>query len=53
MKFPILMLNACKLFFIIIPFYYILTFPFALILNYMDVKGKHKTGTGLNVVAIK
>lgn len=53
MKYPIMMLNASKIFFIILPFYYIITFPFALILNYMDVKGNHKTGTGLNVVAIK
>ncbi len=53
MKYPILMLNASKVFFIILPFYYILTFPFALLLNYMDLKGNHKTGTGLNVVAIK
>ena len=53
MKYPILMLNASKIFFIILPFYYILVFPISLILNYMDVKGNHKTGTGLNVVAIK
>ncbi len=53
MKYPILMLNASKIFFIVLPFYYLITFPFALILNYMDVKGKHKTGTGLNVVAVK
>jgi len=53
MKYPILMLNASKIFFIILPFYYLVTFPFALILNYMDVKGNHKTGTGLNVTATK
>ena len=53
MKYPILMLNASKIFFIILPFYYLITFPFSLILNYMDLKGNHKTGTGLNVVAIK
>ncbi len=53
MKYPILMLNISKLFFIILPFYYLITFPFALILNYMDVKGNHKTGTGLIVKAWK
>ena len=53
MKYPILMLNASKLFFILIPFYYLLTFPFALILNYRDVNKKHKTGTGLIVKAWK
>lgn len=53
MKFPILMLNASKIFFIILPFYYTLFFPLCLLLNYMDVKGKHKTGTGLIVKAWK
>ncbi len=53
MKYPILMLNASKIFFIILPFYYLITFPISLVLNYMDLKGNHKTGTGLNVVAVK
>ena len=53
MKYPILMLNASYLFFIILPFYYLLTFPFALILNYFDLKGNHKTGTGLVAKAWK
>jgi len=53
MKYPILMLNASKIFFIILPFYYIITFPISLILNYLDTNSYHKTGTGLNVVAIK
>ncbi len=47
MKYPIIMLNASYIFFIVLPFYYLLTFPFVLILNYMDLKGNHKTGTGL------
>jgi SAM-dependent methyltransferase len=53
MKYPILMLNTSKLFFILLPFYYVLTFPFALIFNWMDVVIKHKTGTGLIVKANK
>jgi SAM-dependent methyltransferase len=53
MKYPILMLNASKLFFILLPFYYILTFPFALIFNWMDLAGNHRTGTGLIVKAYK
>jgi len=53
MKWPILMLNTSKLFFIILPFYYILTFPFTYILNWLDVCSKHKTGTGLIVKAYK
>ena len=53
MKYPILMLNTSKLFFIILPFYYLITFPFSLLLNYLDVALKHKTGTGLIVKACK
>ena len=53
MKYPILLLNFSKIFFIILPFYYIITFPFALVLNYLDVKLKHNTGTGLIVKAWK
>ena len=53
MKYPILMLNTSKLFFIVLPFYYLILYPFALILNYFDVKNHHKTGTGLIVKAWK
>ena len=53
MKYPILLLNLSKIFFIILPFYYLITFPFALLLNALDVKMKHKTGTGLVVKAWK
>jgi len=53
MKYPILLLNASKLFFILLPFYYLLTFPFALVFNFLDVRLKHQTGTGLIVKAWK
>jgi SAM-dependent methyltransferase len=53
MKYPIQMLGVSKLFFILLPFYYIITFPVSLLLNYADVKGKHETGTGLIVKAWK
>ncbi|HSN49791.1 MAG TPA: hypothetical protein VLR52_01080, partial [Bacteroidales bacterium] len=53
MKYPIKMLNISRLFFVILPVYYLLTFPFALLFNYLDVKGDHKSGTGLIVTAIK
>jgi hypothetical protein len=53
MKYPILMVNVNKVFLLILPFYYLITFPFALILNFIDVKFKHKTGTGLIVKAWK
>lgn len=53
MKFPILLLGISKLFFIILPFYYLLFFPFCLALNWLDSRMKHKTGTGLIVKAWK
>lgn len=53
MKYPILMLGASKLFFIILPFYYLIVYPFALILNFFDLGMKHKSGTGLIVKAWK
>jgi SAM-dependent methyltransferase len=53
MKYPILVLNASKLFFIILPVYYIIVYPISFVLNYFDVNIKHKTGTGLIVKAYK
>ena len=53
MKYPILLVNTHKLFMLVLPFYYILTYPFALILNCFDVSGKHTSGTGLIVKAWK
>ncbi|MCT4587523.1 MAG: class I SAM-dependent methyltransferase [Carboxylicivirga sp.] len=53
MKFPIQALNATKLFFIVLPFYYLLTYPFAYLLNWLDISRKHTKGTGLMVVAQK
>ena len=53
MKYPIITLNASYIFFIILPFYYLITFPFVLILNWLDVKIKHSTGTGLVAKAWK
>jgi len=53
MKYPILMLGKSKAFFILLPFYYLITFPFCAVLNYLDVNLPHKKGTGLLVKAYK
>ncbi len=53
MKYPILMLNFSKIMFLILPFYYALTFPISFILNVLDLNLSHKTGTGLIVKAWK
>lgn len=53
MKYPILMLGKSKLFFILLPFYYLVTFPLSVILNFLDLETTHKSGTGLIVKAWK
>jgi SAM-dependent methyltransferase len=52
-KYPMLLLNSSKLFFILLPFYYLLTLPFTLLLMYLDYAGTNETGTGLIVIATK
>ncbi len=53
MKYPIVMLNKSRMFYFILPFYYIVTFPFCLVLNFLDVRTRYNTGTGLIVKAFK
>ncbi len=53
MKYPVKMLNISYLFFIILPFYYLVFFPVSVILNFFDIRLNHKKGTGLLVTAKK
>jgi len=53
MKTPITWLNISKLFFVLLPLYYIFAFPVAYILNSLDIRHQNKTGTGLIVKAVK
>jgi 2-polyprenyl-3-methyl-5-hydroxy-6-metoxy-1,4-benzoquinol methylase len=53
MKNPVRLLNKSYLFALILPFYYIIVFPVALILNIFDLRLTHTTGTGLIVTARK
>ncbi len=53
MKWPLLMLQASKLFFIVLPIYYLIAYPIAFVLNMFDVRMTHPTGTGLIVKAWK
>jgi trans-aconitate methyltransferase len=52
-KIPMQMLNNSKVFFVLLPFYYILTLPFILPMMWFDYRADNKTGTGLNVLARK
>ncbi len=53
MKYPIKMLNISYLFFLLLPFYYLVCFPVSVVLNIFDLCLTHKTGTGLLVTARK
>jgi SAM-dependent methyltransferase len=53
MKYPVKMLNASYLFFLILPFYYLIFFPISLLLNVFDLLLTHNSGTGLLVTARK
>jgi SAM-dependent methyltransferase len=53
MKYPIKMLNVSYLFFVILPFYYLIFFPVSIIFNIFDLLITHKKGTGLLVTARK
>ncbi|MGD0589502.1 MAG: class I SAM-dependent methyltransferase [Bacteroidota bacterium] len=52
-KFPLLLLNASKAFFVLLPLYYLIVLPLVLPMMWLDYSTKNKTGTGLNVVAKK
>lgn len=53
MSIPMRLLNMSQAFFILLPFYYLLVMPFALVLNFIDSRTAHSTGTGLIVLAWK
>jgi SAM-dependent methyltransferase len=53
MKWPLLMLQTSKIFFLVLPFYYLIAYPIAFVLNMADVRMAHTTGTGLVVKAWK
>lgn len=52
-KYPMVLLNASKFFFILLPFYYLVTFTFTLIMMYLDYSIKNKIGAGINYIAKK
>ncbi len=52
-KIPMQLLNISKLLFILLPLYYIITFPIFFLLNQIDLHSKKSAGAGLLVVARK
>jgi SAM-dependent methyltransferase len=53
MKYPILMVGTSKYLFTVLPLYYLLVFPVCFLLNYLDVRRQHKSGTGILVKAYR
>lgn len=53
MKYPVKMLGTSGIFYLLLPFYYLIVFPIAIILNFMDLLITHRSGTGLLVKAYK
>jgi SAM-dependent methyltransferase len=52
-KYPMQMLNISKIFFIILPVYYIISLPFTFIMMYLDYSGSNKLGAGVNYIVRK
>jgi SAM-dependent methyltransferase len=48
-KIPMLVLGLSRLLFILLPFYYLITFPFTLLFMYLDYRAENKSGTGILV----
>ncbi len=51
LKFPLSLINRSKLFFLLLPFYYLVSYPISIIFMMLDFYGKKKIGTGVMVVA--
>lgn len=52
-KYPMILLNLSKMFFIVLPFYYLLTLPFTFLMMYIDYSTNNKVGSGINFIAHK
>jgi 2-polyprenyl-3-methyl-5-hydroxy-6-metoxy-1,4-benzoquinol methylase len=52
-KYPIMMLNISKIFFLLLPFYFLLTSPFTFIMMFIDFSSNNIKGSGINFIAQK
>jgi SAM-dependent methyltransferase len=52
-KYPMQMLNISKLFFIVLPLYYLITLPFTFLMMYFDFSGINNVGAGINFIVRK
>lgn len=52
-KYPMQLLNISKIFFLVLPIYYLVTFIFIFIMMYADFFSTNKVGAGINLIAKK
>ncbi|AFH50593.1 Methyltransferase type 11 [Ignavibacterium album JCM 16511] len=52
-KYPMILLNLSKIFFIALPVYYLITFPFTFLMMYLDFISRNNIGSGINFIAKK
>lgn len=52
-KYPMLLLNISKIFFVVLPIYYLVTFPLTFLMMVLDFNLNNKVGSGINFIAKK
>lgn len=52
-KYPIMMVNISKLLLVILPLYFLVTFPFTYLMMLIDFNSDNKVGSGINFIAKK
>jgi SAM-dependent methyltransferase len=52
-KYPIMMVNISKLLLLVLPLYYLLTFPFTFLMMLIDYHSNNIVGSGINFIAKK
>lgn len=52
-KYPMMLMNLSKAFLIFLPFYFLVTFPFTLIMMGLDMKKNNHKGSGISMLAKK
>ncbi len=52
-KYPMVLLGMSRLFFIVLPLYYLITLPFTFLMMYIDYSSNNKIGSGINFIVRK
>ena len=52
-KYPMVLLNISKIFFMVLPIYYLVTFPLTFLMMVLDFNLNNKIGSGINFIAKK